>query len=378
MLPTELPTRPEDLTLAALNRVIADHRPEAVLSDFTITESHTLGCGSASSAGRIVIEPTYADPSVKGLPRHIIVKVAKSYPGQEIDVDKGESGSGQLYSNEVNVYSRLRPADFMESAQTLGGAFDPATNTFMLLLEDLRDRDVVFATMKIPTSIHRMRSLIQQLAALHARFWNSPEFEGGALAWAESHTRGAIHDLFSSERVAAFVDHQVAVEQYKEEMMQRLGSSPREMFDQFQRVQAHQARGCFTLCHGDMHIGNSYILPDDSAGILDWQLSCKGSGLHDISYVMSTGLSVADRRTHERELLAYYRDQLVAKGVGDVPSFDELWLEYRLAMAWNVYIGWLVTPTLNYGWDVSVMAHLRTMTAYEDLETRKAIEAISL
>jgi hypothetical protein len=45
-------------------------------------------------------------------------------------------------------------------------------------------------------------------------------------------------------------------------------------------------------------------------------------------------------------------------------------------MVWCVYIGWLTTPVVNYGWEVCVMAHLRVMTAYEDLETSRAVAAL--
>lgn len=371
MLPTELPTRPEDLSLEVLNKVIAAHRPNVVLVDYKITESHVWGGGQASSAGRIVIEPTYSTNSPE-LPKHIVVKVAKSTPGEQRDPNQGGSGSGQLYANEVNVYNHLRPAEFLESPLTLGGQFDPHTTTFMLLLEDLRDRDAVFATIKMPTSIRRIRSLIDQLSSLHARYWNSPHF-GSSLNWIESHTRGAIHDLFTSTRVAQFAEYQVATEQIKQEMLQRMGVSPQELFEQFQRVQQHQATLPQTICHGDAHIANTYILPDDSAGLLDWQLASQGYAMHDICYAIVTSLSIADRRANERDLLAYYREQLRSKGVTDVPSLDDLWLEYRRAMVWNVYIGWLITPVINYGLDISTMALLRTMTAYEDVETRKSL-----
>jgi aminoglycoside phosphotransferase (APT) family kinase protein len=222
------------------------------------------------------------------------------------------------------------------------------------------------------TSIERMKSLIDQLSSLHARYWEHREF-GRSFGWLEDHTRGAIHDLFTSPRVKGFVEYQVAAEQYKQEMLERLRVTPTDLFEQFQRVQAHQASLQQTICHGDMHIGNTYILADEKAGLLDWQLTSRGYGMHDISYIMATGLSIADRREHERDLLKYYREQLLAKSVQQPPSIDELWLEYRRAMVWNVYIGWLITPTVNYGWDITVMAHLRTMTAYEDLETRKAV-----
>ena len=38
-------------------------------------------------------------------------------------------------------------------------------------------------------------------------------------------------------------------------------------------------------------------------------------------------------------------------------------------MIWGVYIGWLTTPVVNYGWEINVVNHLRLMTAYEDLDT---------
>jgi hypothetical protein len=242
MLPTELPTRPEDPSLEILNKVIRNHRPDVSLIDFEVTENHVWGGGLASSAGRVIIKPTYSESSPAGLPRHLVIKVAKSVPGQQGDPSQGSSGSGQLYANEVNVYNHLRPSEFVESPLTLGGAFDPHTRTFALLLEDLRDRNAVFATMKIATSVHRMHSLIDQLSSLHARYWGSPDF-ATTLNWTQAHTRGELHNLFTSAHVAKFVEYQVAHEQFKHEMLQRMGFTAQELFEQFLRVQQHQATG---------------------------------------------------------------------------------------------------------------------------------------
>lgn len=370
MLPTGLPTRPEELSTDLLNRLIGANTPGAALTDFEIVESHLWGEGQVSSAGRMIIEPRYSPSSPSGLPRRIVVKVAKSAPGEKVET--GGSGSAQLYENEVNVYTRLRPAEFMTAPVTLGGTFDPQTGTFMLLLEDLREREAVFPSVKTAVSLAQMQSMIEQYASLHARYWNHPEF-ARSLGWLEDHTRGAIHDLFSSEKVAGFAEYQVATTQFKQEMLQRMRVTPKELHKQFQRVQAHQSTLPQTLCHGDAHIGNTYLLPDDQAGLLDWQLSARGYCMHDISYIITTGLSVGERRTHEWELLEYYREQLLSRNVESVPSLDELWLEYRRAIVWNLYIGWLITPVVNYGWEITVMAVLRTMTAYEDLETQKAL-----
>ena len=130
-------------------------------------------------------------------------------------------------------------------------------------------------------------------------------------------------------------------------------------------------------CAGLVGVGVHVSLHENIATrLVDWQLTSKGFALHDVSYAMATALSVAQRRRHERELLGYYRERLLAEGVRDAPADEELWLEYRRAVVWGVYIGWLTTPVVNYGWEVTVMNHLRLMTAYEDLETGKAIEAL--
>ena len=65
-----------------------------------------------------------------------------------------------------------------------------------------------------------------------------------------------------------------------------------------------------TLLHGDPHIANTYLLPDQSGGFLDWQLMIKGRWAHDVTYLLITGLATEDRRTHERALLSYYLDEL--------------------------------------------------------------------
>ena len=61
------------------------------------------------------------------------------------------------------------------------------------------------------------------------------------------------------------------------------------------------------------------------------------------------------------------------QGVAEAPSLEDLWLEYRRAAVWGVYIGWLTTPIMNYGWDICVNNHIRLLTAYQDLECREAL-----
>jgi len=373
MLSSRLPTDADDLTVADLNAVLAATAPGVSLVDFAVTESHLWGSGAASSAGRLVIEPQYTPGGAADLPRRLVVKVAKTDP--QSDDPKQVRGTGALYRNEVDVYTRLRPADFLEAPRIFGAVYDPDTSTFLLVMEDLRDRGATFGAATLPVEVESIRSLIGQLSTLHARYWM-----GSGLAhpdWMEAHTRGDLHRIFNTPEAAPrFIAEQVANVQFKREMVQRLGTTVEGLHAGFQRVQRHQAALPQTICHGDTHIGNTYILPDGGGGLLDWQLTCTGYAMHDISYLIATGLSVADRRRYERDLLAEYREQLASKGVKDAPKLDELWLEYGRALVWGVYIGWLTTPVVNYGWEINVINHLRLMTAYEDLETGRLIQML--
>jgi hypothetical protein len=98
--------------------------------------------------------------------------------------------------------------------------------------------------------------------------------------------------------------------------------------------------------------------------------------MHDVSYSIVTSLSVNDRRLHELSLIKGYRERLIDLGVHQPPSMDILFEEYRRAMAWNLYIGWLTSPTENYGWEVTVGNLIRLATAYRDLDSAKAIDEL--
>lgn len=370
------PTDPSELTLDALNKLVHEQRPNVSFTGFRITEAHAVGLGHASSAGRICIDVDYAGGAPSDLPRNLVLKIAKAAADDRFRPDPIAGAGGALYRNELNIYRHLDPAAFLEAPKFFGGAYDKSSNALLMMLEDLRARGVSFPHVDTPTSLTRMRSLLDQLALLHARYWNSPDLEG-ASGWMQAHTRGEIHDQFSSPSVLPpHLARELAAEQFKREMVERLGVSVDGLFRQVHRLQRHQATLPQTLCHGDTHIGNTYRLPDDTGGLLDWQLASRGFCLHDVSYLLATGLSVAERRQHERELLSYYRERLRTLGVTEPPPFDELWLEYRRAMVWGVLIGWLITPVINYGWQITVMAHLRTMTAYEDHETTQLIAAL--
>ncbi len=326
------------------------------VDDFTITGGHFFGDGEnkVSTAGRGEVQLTLAGGEV----RRAIIKLCRP-----------DIALQPLYRNEVAFYTRVRPALDQEIPEVLGADFDETTGTFGLILEDLRDRNATFPSVLTAVSLEQMRSLIEQLARLHAHFWQSPDLAGPDSPL-QSHIEGELFRFFMApESVPSLVRSEIAGEQVKREMLEWTGASEPELYDAVRRVQQHQSRLAYTLCHGDCHIGNTYLLPDDRGGLLDWQLTARGYGMHDIAYLIITGLSVAKRRRYERELIGLYLQRLSDFGVATVPDMVEAWYEYRLAANWCLYIGWLTTPKTHYGWEITVCNVLRLAAAVGDLES---------
>lgn len=354
-----------DYTPEALNAIIAPWRDDARIAAVRVVEAKQYGDGMVSTAARALLEVDYTPDSAAGLPRRVILKLGRS-PDFLI---------GPLYQNEVRFYNAVRPeiAD-IEAPVSLGGSYDPETQAFALLLEDLTLKGARFPNVLAAVTLDELRSMLDALARLHARYWQSPRFTGD-LAFVETHTTGDLAE-FMHGFVPIAIQQEIDTENFKQELVQRLRTTGDELRDGVARLHRHQQTLPHTLLHGDTHLGNTYLLPDGTGGLLDWQLSVRGHHMHDVSYLVTTALSIGQRREHERDLLAYYIDRLRAHGLVDPPSFEQCWTEFGRCLVWGVYIGWLTTNIANYGWEIIILNHLRLTTAFEDHDTAALIRTL--
>ncbi|MEZ5571021.1 MAG: phosphotransferase [Halioglobus sp.] len=362
-----VPLTPDEFDTSILENLIGTVYPGVRLASISVVDAALSSEGDqrVSTARRIAFDVTYADGSQPDLPGRLMVKVARP-----------EFRDIPLYDNEVNVYTRIGNELPLRVPRSFGGVRDRASASFGLVLEDLRPANAAFENVLSPLGADDTAALLDQLALLHAAYWESSRFRGD-LDWIQPHTSGPIHDLFSSDAgVALLIDHEVATHQFKRELVQSTGETTTSLRAQVARVQAHQATLPCTLLHGDAHVGNTYRLPNGQRGYLDLQLAARGFCMHDVSYTIVTSLNIDDRRAHERDLIAGYRRKLTELGIATPPPLDELFYGHRLAMAWCLYIGWLTSPTENYGWEITVANHIRISTAYRDLSSSAAIASL--
>jgi aminoglycoside/choline kinase family phosphotransferase len=354
------PTSAAGITPAYLTGLLGELHPGTWVDAVEIVDAKNYGEAMVSTAARAAVKLRYA-PGSPPLPNRLVLKLARGI----------DDIMAPFYANEVAFYRHIRPELAIEAPQCFGGDFDPVSTHFALVLEDLTARDALFPNVTQRITPDNVRALLDTLADLHARYWESPRFSGD-LAWVQTHLAGGVAELMNG-MAPVYIQHEIDNEAFKRELVQRLRTTGPELLAGVQAVQRYQASLPQTLLHGDAHLGNTYLLSDGRGGLLDWQLMVRGHAMHDVNYLITTALSIADRRAHEHGLLAHYLDRLAGNGVMAVPSFAEAWREYRRAVIWGVYIGWLTTPVVNYGWEINVLNHLRLTTAYEDHETAKLV-----
>ncbi len=354
-----------DLTADVLGAALADRVPGVVVDRIDIVSAKHAGEGVASTADRVVVDLAYASGTSGDLPTRLILKTMLASP----------HAPQAMYENEVRFYREIRDELSIETPRAFASHFDLATGRFGLLLEDLNARGARFPSALDTVSLDEVRSVLENLASLHARFWDSPRFAAD-LSWVPTPISGGMFDVFDTIGLE-LIEDQVARHPFKADLIAPLGRTVAQMWEPLWQVQRRHTVAPTTLLHGDPHVGNTYLLPGERAGLLDWQLMVRGRWAHDVTYILITALGPEVRRSHQRDLLAEYLDRLASAGVPTVPTFDDAFTQYRAAALWGLVIGWLICPPENYGTEVTIANIGRLVAAVDDLETFAAIAAAS-
>lgn len=360
----QFPDSPYDLTPAQLSELVSTVHPGTEVSAFDVINASQFGDGMVSTADRALLLLHYA-ANPGNLPQQTMLKLQRDI-GPIIK---------SIYINETRFYLQLSRECGITTPQVIGGGYDTESGAYGLLLEDLSLQGATFPNVtNNPDPVAHVSAVIEQLAALHARFWQSPRFATD-LAWVETHLQGPVSELLTMS-MPIVCEEELKLAAFKRDTIASVGMTLQELIAGTKALQQHQATLPQTFVHGDTHLGNTYGLPGGRAGLIDWQLCVRGYGMHDVSYVINTGLPVAERRQHERTLLQQYRDSLQRNGVPDAPSLDTLLQEHARAVIWQLYVGWLGVSHVNYGWEILATNMQRVATAWRDLDTSKHIRQL--
>ncbi len=358
------PASPQNLTPELLTRALATRHPGVEVASVKLVSVKRCGDGVASTADRIVLDLTYAPGADRALPDRMVLKTMLVSP----------HAPGAMYETEVRFYNEIRPQLDVETPQGYAAAFDPASSQFGVLLEDLTARHARFPDATQYVTVDEVAAILTQLARLHAQFWRSDRFARD-LAWVATTTRGGMSDIFERHGLEIIRD-QIRRHPFKGDLIAPLGTDLDELWAALRVSRTLLATAPQTLLHGDTHLANTYLLPDGSAGLLDWQLQVRGCFAHDVIYLISTALPTKIRRAEERQLIEHYLAELADRGVADVPTTDEAWAWCQRAVIWGLVIGWLITPPENYGMAITIANTERMVAAVADLDSLVALSSV--
>ena len=331
---------------------------------------HELGPRSDGTSSRRTLRVELNDAGREaGLTEWLFTK---SGPGFMTRLASAAVGLGAI---ESGFYAQIRPELVIEAPGAQFSAYDPVTGRHLLIVDDVsRTRGAHFGNI-VTRRLGREQAeqVIDTLAALHAQFWNEPLRErfGDWLLNSWQWMARLNVTINAPQRIL------VGFERAREVIPTSLNRRRKEVPAALMRSLTMNIAGPQTLLHGDVHPGNWYVTGDNRMGLFDWQCVVRGGWARDVAYVLSTHLTVANRRAWERDLVARYRDRLAEAGC-QVPNFDESFLAYRQQMLHAMFM-WLVTigryslqPEMQPR-DVTLESVRRTCQAAEDLDSLGAL-----
>jgi hypothetical protein len=314
-----MPSGPEELTPDWLTKTL---RRESVLQRATVTSLNVadlgLGRGLTGRLARVGLQYDLAEP---GAPASLIVKFPAS-PGPTLDL----ASRFRLYEREARFYQELAHRVELPTPRLYYGATPPVADGFVLLLEDIssgREGDL-----KAGCGLDQAKLILDSLAGMHAAWWNSPELD--ELSWLPAPNDAVTLELAAAVSAKAWKVFHRKLRDHLPPSLVSLGDrlkSDRSVLDRL-------ATAPRTLVHADMRINNLMFANSASTklcAVIDWQTAVRGRGPMDVASLFTSSLQPEERRVAEAELLPEYHRALEQNGVRGY-SFEECWLDYRLAV----------------------------------------------
>jgi thiamine kinase-like enzyme len=312
----QIPTSVEEIGVEWLR---ASARPEdaAVFSNLTSVRAERLGEGlGTTDIHRLKLG--YA-PGARPGPATLIAKLPSSSP-EVREMARGWA----TYQREVLFYRDIAATVALRIPKSYVAEFDPQTQWFVLVMEDLSP--AAGGNQIAGLRLDHARLALEEIAALHASWWNRPELvalEAAIQPFGEGLWKGA-----GRRHAAAWPAFDKFLAGRASPELRRIGE---RMADRVEPMMADMARRPRTLCHGDFRADNLMFAPRDAGAALitiDWQAPMQARGAFDVGYLMSMSVTTALRRDYEAVLLHGYHDKLRTAGVEDY-AYDEFLHDYR-------------------------------------------------
>ena len=242
---------------------------------------------------------------------------------------------------------------------------------YVMVLEDLEAAGCRFPSPTDDDIEFRARDIVEQLAALHAQYWESPRFDDADdLGWLAHKSTG---DAGGGSK---FV--QMAVDNLGDEF----DASFHRIADFYLAHAPEIVRlwntGPRTLVHGDPHMGNLFVdVPNGNrTGFLDWAVLGRSPGMRDVAYNLTNSIPPDVRQRNERAWIERYCTLLGERGT--TLAFDDAWRQYRLFAVYS-WVAAASTAGMGAKWQplhIGLGGTQRATAACESLDSVALLEEL--
>ena len=291
-------------------------------------------------------------------PTSLVAKIRGTTP-----VQAGMDAAMGLYEREARFYRELAGSVPVRTPCCLHVGDGTSTP---LLLEDLGG--LRMGDQMRGLALSDAERLMDVLAALHARFWESPVLEqdwilspgegafAGMVAQLVGSGMGALRERYSDRAPAGVLDAVATAAPRWGEILERCAEGPR------------------TLVHNDCRLDNVFFRADGEPVLVDWQVLARTRGTQDVGNLLAGSMDVEDLRASWEPLLRRYHDRLCGQGVRDY-TWGECVRHYRQNILYPLGAGIALLGHLDIGDDRGLgdAIVLRALTHTADLDSLTAV-----
>ena len=330
---SDFPISNDDLTPDHLTAVLRRSGHLGAASVVRVA-AETIGAGVGVVGQLAKLTLTYDQPDVD-LPSTMIAKFASPYPD-----NKDIAQFYGFYRTEAECYSTAQRGGLgVTTPMVYSAQVSDDDRDTLLLIEDLTH--LRMADQVAGATLAEAEVAMDAAADLHARWWQHPDLD--QLSWLRPINNPAYK---AGEQQYAQV-WPFFVQKFGDvvaagslPIAERHGGQIAAMYDRIIDT------GPLTLSHADYRLDN--LLFDDAAQrvvVIDWQLSVRGSGAADVSYLLVQSMTIEARREHGEALVRRWFDRLVAHGVTGY-SWNDAFTDFRRGVLLQLPIGVVGTTAM--------------------------------
>jgi len=302
--------------------------PEARVKD-VVAEPLSTG-GAWCDIRRLLLN--YDNP-VDGLPASLIAKAPRNGPARPAGSALG------LFDREMRFYRELA----VDVPLRIPKCFHPGdgdAGNEPILLEDLTAWSA--GNQLTGLTLDQARVLLEDLAGLHAKFWNSARLAGQD--WLLRIDAPA-HIAVMEQMAAAGIDpmRKRFEDTIGPDAMHRGLAVCRRFGEVLRTIGESEPK---TLVHEDFRLDNILFGPGGERLVLDWQVPSYARAVHDVAYLLTGSLPADLLSGHWESLLRRYHDRLLAGGVTGYP-WDEVLAQYRQNVLYSFIFPLALASTLS-------------------------------